>query len=179
MRIERQHTAAIAIDYQEKLVPAMQDKETLVENSCILLAGLRTLGIPVYVTQQYTKGLGKTVPEIWEASGAEEYTEKIRFGALEDVEGSCPEIREKKYVIVCGVEAHICVLQTLMDLKENGYVPVIVTDCVGSRKAKDKDAAIQRAVQEGAVLTTYEALLFELLEKAGTEESKKIQRLIK
>lgn len=179
MRIEREKAAALVIDYQEKLIPVMDRKEKLLENSGILLAGLRTLRIPMVITQQYTKGLGTTVKEVTEAAGTEEFVEKIRFSAYEDVFGSHTWIREKKYIILCGIESHICVMQTLIDLKAAGYVPVLVTDCVSSRKHADYDTALLRAQQEGAILTTYESLLFELLEKAGTEESKKIQRLIK
>lgn len=179
MKIEREHTAAIVIDYQEKLVPAMSGKEGLIENSSILLAGLCTLDVPVFLTQQYTRGLGTTVKEIREAARTEEFVEKIRFSAYEDVLKECPSIQEKKYIILCGIEAHICVLQTLIDLRAHGYIPVLVTDCISSRKDTDKEIAILRAQEEGAVLTTYEALLFELLGAAGTEESKKIQRLVK
>ena len=179
MRIEREHAAAVVIDYQEKLIPAMDRKETLIENSSILLAGLRALGIPMVFTQQYTKGLGSTVRELTQAAGTEEFVEKIRFSAYEDVLKECPSIQQKKYIILCGIEAHICVLQTLIDLRAHGYIPVLVTDCISSRKDTDKEMAILRAQEEGAVLTTYEALLFELLGAAGTEESKKIQRLVK
>ena len=80
---------------------------------------------------------------------------------------------------MCGIESHICVLQTVIDLKENGYIPVLVTDCISSRKHRDKEMALERARIEGAVLTTYEALLFELLGKAGTPKAKAIQRLIR
>lgn len=179
MKIEREHTAALAVDYQEKLIPVMHQKEKLMESSSILIAGLKTLGIPVILTQQYTKGLGKTVRDITEAAGTEEFVEKIRFSACEDVFAAYPWLCGKKYIILCGVESHICVLQTLIDLKEKGYVPVLVTDCVSSRKGKDYETALIRARQEGAILTTCEALLFELLGKAGTQESKMIQRLIK
>lgn len=176
MRIEREKTAALVIDYQEKLVPAMDQKERLIENSGILLAGLKELEIPMCITQQYTKGLGETVSEITSACGQEEYVEKIRFSAYEDIK---EWIRGKKYIIVCGIEAHICVLQTLVDLKAAGYVPVLVTDCITSRRESDKIGAIERAIEEGAVTTTYESILFELLGEAGTPLSKKIQRLIK
>ena len=77
------------------------------------------------------------------------------------------------------METHICVLQTIIDLREHGYIPVLVTDCVSSRKENDKKFAIKRARDEGAILTTYEAVLFELLEKAGTDEAKVIQKLIR
>ena len=176
MKIEREHAIAVAIDYQEKLVPAMDKKERLLENSEILLAGLREMNVPILLTQQYTKGLGQTVKEIKAASGCEEYLDKITFSAFDLIEES---IHAKKYVIICGIESHICVLQTVIDLAAAGYVPVLVTDCITSRKPHDVAIAIKRAEQEGAILTTYEALLLELLGRAGTEEAKKILRLIK
>lgn len=176
MRIEIEQSAALIIDYQEKLVPVMFEKERLIENTGILLAGLRTLGVPMCVTQQYTKGLGTTVEEVVQASGVTKYIEKIRFSAYED---TVDFIKGKKFVIICGIETHICVLQTILDLKANGYTPVLVVDCVSSRKEQDMQNALQRAKAEGAILTTYESLLFELLKKAGTETSKRIQRLIK
>lgn len=176
MRIDVNQSVALVIDYQEKLVPAMADKEQLIHNSCILLEGLQILDVPVVLTQQYTKGLGMTIPEIQTAAGTQEYIDKIAFTAYDSVEA---QTREKKFVIVCGIEAHICVLQTVIDLKEAGFVPVLVTDCISSRKVHDKEMGIQRAIQEGAIVTTYEALLFELLKVAGTETSKKIQKLIR
>lgn len=176
MRIEREQTAALVIDYQKKLVPAMHKEKRLIQNSSILLAGLRQLNIPMILTQQYTKGLGMTVEEITEAAGTESYVDKISFSAFADVEGN---IIGKRFIIACGIEAHICVLQTVIDLAAAGYVPVVPVDCISSRKPGDKKAALKRMQAEGAILTTYEALLFELLKAAGTDESKKIQRLIK
>lgn len=176
MRIDANQSVALVIDYQEKLVPAMADKEQLIHNSCILLEGLQILDVPAVLTQQYTKGLGMTIPEIQAAAGTQEYIDKIAFTAYDSVEA---QIHEKKFVIVCGIEAHICVLQTVIDLKEAGFVPVLVTDCISSRKLHDKEMGIQRAIQEGVIVTTYEALLFELLKVAGTETSKKIQKLIR
>ena len=176
MRIEREQTAALVIDYQEKLVPVMHKKKHLIQNSSILLAGLKMLGIPMIVTQQYTKGLGMTVKEITEAAGTEEYIDKISFTAFDCVEG---KIQDKKFVVVCGIEAHICVLQTVIDLVAAGYIPVVVSDCISSRKSSDRKAAVKRMRDEGAIVTTYESLLFELLKVAGTDESKRIQRLIK
>ena len=176
MRIEREHTIALVVDYQEKLVPAMNDKEKLLRNSCILLEGLKILDVPMVITQQYTKGLGMTVEEITQAAGMTEYIDKISFTAYDCVK---EKISAKKYVIVCGIESHICVLQTVLDLKGAGFVPVLVADCVSSRKEGDKQVALERARQEGAIVTTYESLLFELLKVAGTETSKKIQKLVR
>ena len=129
MRIEAEHTAALVIDYQEKLVPVMHEKENLICQSDILLRGLNVLGIPMFLTQQYTKGLGETVNEITTAAGTEEYVEKISFSAYEGVK---KKIRDKKYIIICGIETHICVLQTVIDLKAAGFIPVIVENCVSS-----------------------------------------------
>ena len=175
MRIEREHTAALIVDFQERLVPAIADHEALMERVRILLRGLKALEIPMTVTQQYTKGLGMSAPEVWEASGETEYLDKISFSALEVAE---PKIHDKKYILVCGMEAHCCVLQTVIDLVGAGYVPVLVTDCIGSRKS-DREMAIRRAEQEGAVLTSSEAILFELLKEAGTPLSKEILKIVK
>ena len=113
MRIEKEQTVAIGIDYQEKLVPVMHKKEKLIENSRILLSGLSTLEVPICLTQQYTKGLGETVPEIIAAAGIKEHVEKISFSAYEDIKEF---VKGKRFVILCGIEAHICVLQTVIDL---------------------------------------------------------------
>lgn len=176
MLIKREELAAVAVDYQERLMPVMYEKEELLAHSVILLKGLRELQIPIYLTQQYTRGLGMTVKEITDAAGTEAYLEKISYSAAEEV---IPRLGEKKTVILCGIESHICVLQTVIDLKSRGYTPVLVTDCISSRKKRDYDMALERAKQEGAVLTTYEALLFEILGKAGTPEARRIQKLIK
>ena len=129
MRIEREHTAAIVVDYQEKLVLVMHDKDKLLHNSSVLLEGLKILDVPMVITQQYTKGLGMTVEEIAEAAGTSEYIDKISFTAFDCVKD---KIDAKKYIIVCGIEAHICVLQTVIDLKTAGFVPVLVADCIST-----------------------------------------------
>jgi nicotinamidase-related amidase len=176
MRIKPEEAAAVVIDYQERLMPVIAEKEKLIASSRILLQGLRILEIPLCITQQYTKGLGMTIEEIRKAAGTDEYEEKISFSAYDAI---LPHIQGKKYVILCGVEAHICVLQTLLDLRENGYIPVLVEDCISSRRLEDKSAALKRAAVEGAVPVTCESLLFELLRVAKTPKSKAIQRLVK
>ena len=176
MRIEREQTAALIVDYQEKLVPVMSEKETLIRNSEILIKGLKVLDIPMYITQQYTKGLGTSIKEITDAVEDDVYTDKLSFTAYDCIKD---KISTKKFIVVCGIEAHICVLQTVLDLKTAGYVPVLVADCISSRKESDKQVALERARQEGAIVTTYESLLFELLKEAGTETSKKIQKMIR
>lgn len=178
MRILAEDTICLVVDYQEKILPAIAQREQLVETSVKLLKGLNILGIPMVMTAQYSKGLGRNIPEICEAAGTKEYIEKSSFSSA-DVEEVCNAIQGKKNVIVCGIEAHVCVLQTIIDLKAMGYQPILVEDCVSSRKLHDKEIALLRARDEGAILTTYESLLFELTRVSGTEQFKQISKLVK
>lgn len=180
MRAYADETAVLVIDYQEKLVPAMTDSRTFLERSVILLKGLIALDIPVIVTQQYTRGLGETVSEIQSIEGMPDAFDKLSFSCMKDEEiGSALERLNVKNVIVCGCEAHICVLQTVIDLIAEEYHVYMVTDCIASRKETDKQTAVMRAVQEGAFVTTSEAILFELLERAGSSVFKTVSALIK
>ncbi len=217
MRYEAEDTLALIIDYQEKLVPAMQNKEEFINNSTILIEGLKILGVPMIITQQYTKGLGSTIKEIAAAATVQNYREcmlsgenipevkqllgdidneevqtngntgnelyvydKIAFSCAEDEQiMSIIEDSGANNIILCGCEAHICVLQTLIDLKSKGYNCILVSDCIASRKDMDYNMALVRAKGEHANITTYETILFELLRRGGTEKFKKISKLIK
>lgn len=180
MRIELQDTCCIVIDYQEKIIPTMYQKETLLHNSVVLLKGLKALGVPMLLTTQYAKGLGSNVPEIKEAVGGLKEFDKTTFSVYET-----PDIAEavqnmgRKNVLICGIEAHICVLQSAIDLKAAGYQPVIVADCVSSRTKENVCLGLKRAEQEGALLTSTEAILFELARRAGGDVFKQISALIK
>jgi nicotinamidase-related amidase len=172
---------AIIIDFQEKLVPVMDNKEELIHNTVTLIRGLEVLQVPMIVTQQYTKGIGMTVEPIRNALGEVfSYNDKLSFSCCED-ENILSEIKKynKKTIIICGIEAHICVLQTVIDCLTAGYQVIIVEDCVSSRKMNDKKIAIERAAAEGAIISTYESLLFELTRKAGSDTFKQISKLIK
>lgn len=179
--INRGNTIALIVDYQEKLMPVMYEKEKLLDNSVKLINGLRILGIPMIVTQQYTKGIGMTVPEIVEACQIIEYIDKKSFSCYGNKEVMDKVIRMRgiENVILCGIEAHICVLQTAIDLQEAGFKSVLAEDCISSRKPNDKLVAIGRAEREGAVITTYESVLFELMKSAEVAEFKQISKLIK
>lgn len=180
MRINAADTMALIVDYQESLMKVMYQGEELEKNAGILIRGLKALDIPMVITQQYTKGLGNSVQTVYEAAQTEEYMEKIAFSSYREKEiMDAVDRAGRKNVIVCGIEAHICVLQTCIDLKAAGYQPVLVTDCISSRKKSDKEMGIWRAVQEGVLVTTYEAVLFELLERAGSDTFKKISKLVK
>ena len=154
--------------------------DTLIHNSSILLKGLAVLGVPAIITQQYTKGLGATVPEILEAAGDCPIFDKITFSCYQnEAIRAALKASGRNTVIVCGIESHVCVLQTVIDLLEDGYQVVLVEDCIDSRKASDKANALIRARQEGAVITSYEAILFELTQIAGNDRFKQISKLVK
>ena len=112
-------------------------------------------------------------------NGISEHLEKLTFSAYPQLREKLLPPEQQPYVLLCGIESHICVLQTAMDLKAHGYQPYLVADCLSSRKPADHRMALERAKQEGILLTTCEATLFELLAAAGTPDSKVIQKIIK
>lgn len=174
------NSICLAIDYQERLMPAIDQGEAVITQSEKFLQGLSILEIPVIVTQQYTKGLGMTLPGLMQAAGTKSFFDKVHFSCMKDENiKKAVEERRPKRVFLCGVEAHICVLQTALDLKSQGYEVVLVADCIGSRHSYDKEMAILRATQEGFVVTTYEAILYQLLEKAGGQKFKEISAIVK
>lgn len=180
MRLTAENTMAIVVDYQEKLISVIYDNEKIVANSQILIKGIKLFDIPIIVSQQYTKGLGPTVPAIAEALGEFTPYEKSSFSLWKE-----KEIKEaikatgRKNVIICGTEAHICVLQTVIDLSAKGYNVFVVEDCVGSRKPNDKKFGCKRAVEEKAFLCTYESVLYELAGGAASPQFKAISKLTK
>ena len=173
-------TLGLVIDFQERLLPAMLEYEKLAKQAQVLIAGLKALDVPMIITQQYTKGLGMSEKFVFEAAGTDEYMDKTAFSAMRD-EAIAQAVKKanKKNVIVCGIEAHICVIQTCIDLKEQGFTPYLVLDCTASRKVSDYEMTIQRAQQEGISVTSSESILFELLGKAGGDAFKTISKLIR
>ncbi len=180
MRITKERSIALIIDVQERLFPYIFENQKLVKNLSILMEGLKVIGVPVHVTEQYVKGLGPTIEPISLLTGSNPKFEKMAFSCCDD-----PGIMEsiavagKENVIVAGIESHVCVLQTVLDLMKNGYHPVVVADCISSRTEENKRLAIDRMRQEGAIITTCESLLFELLRFSGTEEFKAVSKLVK
>lgn len=180
MRILKENTIGLVVDIQERLVPVMEEKEQFIENCIKLIQGLQILGLPMLVTQQYTKGLGETIPKIKSAINNFQYIEKKDFSCFDE-----PAVAEKLSlsgainVIICGIESHVCVLQTAIDLKEAGYVPVVVMDCVSSRSFDNMDLASERFRYEGIMMTSLESILFELTRSASAAEFKEISKLVK
>lgn len=180
MRILREETAAVLVDIQQRLVPAVEDGQGVVEAAAKLVKGLRILDVPIVVARQYPKGLGELAPELVDALGPHEPLDKLTFSVW-DTEALAWQIGRlgRKTLLVFGVEAHVCVLQSVVDLIVAGHNVALVCDCVSSRHAYDKEIALRRAAQEGALLTTSEAVLFELLRTAKADEFKAISALVK
>ncbi|MFZ4520338.1 MAG: hydrolase [Bacteroidales bacterium] len=180
MRILREKTVLVVIDFQERIFPAINGHEQLSKNVPLLIEGLKALEVPIIVTEQYVKGLGPTVPEIAKKLEGIERIEKASFSCCDEPRFMMELASSgKDFVIIAGIESHVCVLQTVIDLQQNGYHPVVVEDCISSRNPNDKLMAIERMRKEGVILTTYEAILFELLRYSGGETFKAISKLVK
>ncbi len=180
MRIIRNDSLALLVDVQEKLFPHIAERETLEKNIITLIKGLQILKIQTITTEQYRKGLGRTIGSIADILADKRTLEKTCFSCFDD-----PLIAQQlnssnsTIHIIAGIEAHVCILQTCIDSLNSGAKVVVVEDCISSRKLNDKKVAVERMRQEGAIITTYESLLLELTRYSGTDEFKAISALIK
>jgi hypothetical protein len=180
MRIPHQDSIGLVVDVQSRLFPYMYDSYRLQQNLRTLIAGLRILELPILVTQQYTKGLGETVDPIRKSFEQFDYIEKTAFScADEPAFMTALEESGRRHVIIGGIEAHVCMLQTSMDLLAAGYTPVVIEDATSSRKPGDMRVAVERMRSEGAVVTTTESILFELCRYSGTETFRALSKLVK
>jgi nicotinamidase-related amidase len=179
-RLVRTITGLVIVDIQERLLPAIFEKERVVQNAVRLIKGAGILKVPVFATEQYRKGLGTTVPEVAAALGALKPIEKLAFSACgaPGFERSLDAARVSD-VVLCGIEGHVCVLQTCLDLLDAGRGVFVVADAVSSRTRENYSLGVERMRGAGAVIVSTEMVLFELLEKAGTDEFKQILNLVK
>ncbi|WP_309497129.1 hydrolase [Sulfurovum sp.] len=180
MRINVEDALFCLVDVQERLYPHVRNKDELEKNLIILAKGLMVLDVPFIINEQYKKGIGETIPSLRELVDTYPHFEKTTFSCCQN-ETTMDAIKaaNKKIIIVAGIETHVCVLQTCIDLLEAGFQPVLVTDCVSSRKEKDTDVAIERLIQAGVIPTTYESLLFELTVNSKNPVFKQISALVK
>jgi len=178
--LNAKNTALVLIDFQEKLFPAMYDKDKLLRNVVKLIRGAKVLEIPIILTEQYPKGLGPTVPEIKSLVPDIKPVEKVCFNCCDD-DQFCTELDglKRKQLLIAGIEAHICVYQTAIALVGTGYDVQVVGDCVASREPENKVTALSRMVGEGVSLTTVEMALFELLKEAKGDKFKQISNIVK
>ncbi len=175
-RLDRERAALVVVDIQEGFRKVLPDFEQVAHATATLVRGAEAMEVPVLITEQYPKGLGETAPEVAEAlpDGAAPL-EKTVFSAAE-AEGF--DLGGRDQAIVCGIETHVCVNQTALDLLASGADVQVVEDAVGSRFPDSKRIGLRKMERAGAVLTSVETALFELLGRAGTDEFKAVQKLI-
>jgi nicotinamidase-related amidase len=180
MRLLKEETTGLVIDIQERLFPHISENEVMLQNCIKLIEGLKVLDIPVFVTEQYKKGLGETLPQVTSLFEKFEGIEKLAFSCADEPRYfEKLELTKRCNVIICGMETHVCILQTSLDLLGQGYMPVVVEDAVSSRKLSDKTTALARIRQEGGIITSTESVLFELTRAAGSDTFKAISKLVK
>lgn len=177
-RLKKEEVTLVIIDLQEKLMPAMSNREIIYKNTRVLLETAKQLQIPVIVTEQYPKGLGATVPEIKEYLSDYEYQDKISFSACESLNNLLAK-SDRKTLIIVGSETHVCVFQTVRDMIESGYNVHLVKDAVCSRFEINHNSGLELMRDLGAVITNTETVAFDLFKAAGTPEFKAVSALIK
>jgi nicotinamidase-related amidase len=175
--IDRNRTTLLVIDFQQRLMPAIEDAGQAIANAGKLIAAARLLGIPALVTEQNPKGLGPTVPEL--AGGNLPTLAKMDFDATR-AGGFFERLpKDRPDIVVAGCEAHVCVLQTVLGLIEGGHKVHVARDAIGSRRAESKEAAVERMRGHGAEIVTAEMAIFEWLGTAADPNFREIAALIK
>ena len=170
--LNSQNTSVICIDLQEKLVNMLNNSEVIAMNATKLMQAASILELDTIITEQYPKGLGSTIESIIAITSFKTF-EKTSFSACKEL----PELKEN--IVIFGIETHICVYQTVMDLLQKGHNVYVVADCCASRSELNYNASLELMKQFGAKITTLEIVLFELLKSSKHPNFKEIQALIK
>jgi|TARA_Y100000310_G_C20652922_1_gene800446 nicotinamidase-related amidase len=168
----------LVVDVQEKFRKVIFNFDSTISNITKLIKAFQILKIPIIATEQYPKGLGKTITELNDL--IKNKIEKVEFSCFDN--NNFKKIFKKlkrKNIIVAGIESHVCVLRTILDGVKNNYTMHLVADAVSSRKPLDKKIAVERAKQSSAFLTTTEAVIFQLISSSKEKEFKEISRIIK
>ena len=175
-KLQADRTTLVVVDVQEAFRRVVPDFDRIAKATATLIEGAQAIGIPVVITEQYPKGLGDTVPEVAEHLPEDtQPLEKVCFSAAH-AEGF--DLGGRDQALVCGVETHVCVNQTALDLLESGVDVQVAEDAVGSRTGANKQVGLHKMERAGAEITSVETALFELLGRAGTDEFKRVQKLI-
>ncbi|MDM7916288.1 MAG: hydrolase [Candidatus Eisenbacteria bacterium] len=183
--LSKERAVLLVVDVQGRLLPSIHDADATVSAITRLVRGFGIAGAPVVVTEQYRKGLGETDPRIQEAvrevsGGSFDPYEKMSFSCCRDETfRAAIEALRRSQVVLCGIESHVCVHQTALDLLGAGYEVQIAADAVSSRSPRNREIALQRLASEGAKLTTVETAVFEMLEVCGTDAFRAWSRLIR
>jgi nicotinamidase-related amidase len=178
--LDRDRSALVIIDVQERLFPHVHEHERLLARIDLLISAAKLLGVPLLLTEQYPRGLGGTIGEIRQLLPGMQPLTKTDFSCV-----AAPGFMEqlaslhRNQIILTGIEAHVCVAQTALDLAHKGERAIVVADAVSSRRPLDAHVALNRLQQSGLMLSTAEAVVFEWLRRAGTEEFKALQPKLK
>lgn len=173
-----ERTALLVVDVQEKLMPHIEGGGDVIRACRRLVEGFKLLGLPVFVTEQYPKGLGPSVPELREVIGDSPVYEKRFFSAFGNHEFQEASV-EMNQLLVCGVETHVCVNQTVHDALVEGHQVHVAADAVGSRSALNRQVGLDRMRAEGGIITSVEMALFELMHTSEHPQFRAISKLIK
>ncbi len=177
MKLDRDRTVLVVVDVQEAFRKAIPDFDAIAAGTATLVQGAEAMGIPIVITEQYPKGLGTTVPEVAEHLPDDvEPLEKLSFSAAA-ADGF--DLGGRDQALVCGIETHVCVNQTVIDLAGSGVEVQVARDAVGSRTEANKEIGLQRAEAAGGLVTSVETALFELLRRSDAAEFKAVQALVK
>jgi len=180
MLIQFKDSILILVDYQERLVPVIENGQCALEKSRLLLKTALRLSVPVLITEQYPKGLGPTTRKILDLAPQVSPIEKISFSAMQ--EGAFARALKdsgRRQVVIAGMETHVCLLQTAMDIHVSGYDLFLVRDACGSRRGEDKETAIARLAGQGVTVCTAEMVFFEWLHHAATPQFRDLLPLVK
>ena len=170
----------VVVDMQERLIPKIFNQHTVTSNAITLIKSAEILNIPIIVTEQYPKGLGPTIPEIKDLIVPWQPIEKICFSCFGSIDFSRKLKEEKRdNLILCGIESHVCIMQTALDGLKSGYSVFFIKDAISSRTKNNRETGFERMAQAGAIPVSTEMVVFELLREAGTEKFKQIVSLIR
>lgn len=175
-RIDRAQSLVLAIDLQARLAPAIDGIDAVVAHSEWLLRLAQAMAVPAAITEQYPAGLGPTLPQIAALVPDAHRREKLCFSALPDSGIDTLPAFARRQVVLIGIETHVCVLQTALDLLALGKQVFVVAEAVGSRRAADRALGLERMRQEGCRIVSREMVAFEWLQRAGSDEFRQISK---
>lgn len=180
MLLQRADSQLLVVDMQERLAPAIGGMEDVERNCRLLLEGAREMAVPVLVSEQYPQGLGHTLPSLLPLLGSNQAFEKMEFSCFaNDPLRRALTSGGRRLQVLCGIEAHVCVLQTALEMKAAGEAVALVADAVGSRRPESKALALDRAARAGIEIVSTEMVLFEWLRSAASPAFKSIAKLIR
>jgi nicotinamidase-related amidase len=180
MLLSAENACLLIVDVQQRLLTAMDSPRAVMSGCSLMMKAAGVLDVPMVVTEQYPEGLGPTVEPLAELAPEDAFFSKLHFSSARNpaIRGKIDSLKPDQ-VVIGGIEAHVCVLQSAIGLKEAGYEVFVVADATSSRSASNHAAAMSRLREAGVGIVTSEMIVFEWLEKAGTPEFKELSRLLK